>query len=129
MKSLLILVLTSGAALGQALPDWAPAVIYQRFNYQPGISMRGSEIVKWPVALGPKPTLEQITEWKVEYDAWKAAQDKQEQIDLTNKGLARWVEHLTVRLVTKGVLQKSDIPPNVIDTINARRAIRGQFPF
>lgn len=38
-----------------------------KFNNAPGICTRDGEITTWPDSLGPRPTVEQIEQWGVEY--------------------------------------------------------------
>ena len=84
--------------------------------------------VLWDDAIGPKPTPEDIEAWTPAYEAWKAEQERSKRVDRTNDAMARWVEHLTLKLIQKGVLTKADIPPKVLEAINTRRAIRGEEP-
>ena len=104
------------------------AVLGWKHNHVEGLTTDGDTIRDWPASLGARPTQAQINTWTAEYDAAQLEVQKQERIDRTNVGMSRWVEHLTVLLLQKALLLRSDIPQPVLDAINARRAERDQAP-
>lgn len=126
LRLVLILLLANplrAQSLGQVL-GW-------KFNHAPGIETvvhedATEEIRAWPSSLGPVPSESDLALFRTQFIAWKDAQDQQKRIDESNVVLARWVEQLTVSLHGKTILLSSDIPAIVRNTINARRAERGQ---
>lgn len=124
MRAIVLFLVVGTCADAQGVGE----VIGWKFPLVPGIETRADRITRWPESHGTMPTARQIETWRAEYLAARAEVDKQRRIDETNVVMARWVEELTVTLHGRLVLLAADIPTEVRNVINARRAERGQAP-
>lgn len=127
MKYVVLVLLTASTAYAQT---HISGLLAWKFGDHPGIRVAGDSIVEWPVELGSVPSSEELTTWTTAYEAHLLEVDQDRDVDNTNYLMARWVEHLTIKLVQKGVISwADDVPVAVRTVINERRTRRGDSTF
>ena len=124
MKRIAVLLFFSAPASAQP----TAAVVGWKFDHAPGITTHAGVITGWPASLGPVPTEDQISVWRVEYNLAMEEQSAEEAIDLDPRETARALEDLVAVLIEERAISRAKIPPLIIERVNRRRARRGRAP-
>lgn len=100
------------------------------FNYPDveGIRTDGAVITAWPSEAGPEPTAAQITQMTTDFAAIEAAREIRRQVAKSDSLTVEALEKMVAVLVSKGVIQVADLGAEIVDAVNARRALRGDSP-
>lgn len=126
VMSLLLLLQSAPQALAQTSRFELGGVLGWKFQHAPGIETRNGRLTRWPAALGPRPTAEQIDAWTQEYRAWREQEDAERACDLPPEETARLLEELIVVLIEERVIPRGKVPVKLLDAMNARRRLRGR---